>query len=66
MASGCDKTVPIAIVGMGMRLPGGVSSPEDLVDFLTKKGDGVCGVPPDRWDTNLHYFEDPSTPGKVP
>ncbi|KAJ1491968.1 beta-ketoacyl synthase [Baffinella frigidus] len=61
----CPETVPIAIVGVGMRLPGGVSSPDDLVDFLTKKGDGVCDVPADRWNKDLHYYEDPSAPGKV-
>ena len=58
-------SVPIAIVGMGMRLPGGVSGPDELADFLTKKGDGVREVPKDRWNPDLHYYEDPSTPGKV-
>ena len=67
MSSGqsCSETVPIAIVGMGMRLPGGVSGPDDLIAFLSKKGDGVRDVPADRWDSDLHYYEDPSAPGKV-
>ncbi|XVV07937.1 SDR family NAD(P)-dependent oxidoreductase [Actinosynnema sp. CA-248983] len=39
----------VAVVGVGCRLPGGVSGPEELWRFLCAGGDGVAPVPADRW-----------------
>lgn len=55
----------VAIVGMGCRLPGGVSSPTQLVDFLRHQGDGVTDIPGDRWNSDLYYHPDPAKPGKA-
>ncbi|MFG2551509.1 amino acid adenylation domain-containing protein [Streptomyces sp. NPDC048581] len=44
------KTEPIAVIGMGCRLPGGVRSPEQYWDFLLRSQSGTGPVPSDRWD----------------
>ncbi|WP_443053149.1 type I polyketide synthase [Streptomyces sp. FXJ1.172] len=41
---------PIALVGMGFRLPGGNESPEGFTEFLQAGGSGIRPVPEDRWD----------------
>lgn len=46
---------PIAIVGMGVRLPGGVNSPSSLWDLLINKKNGRCLVPPSRYNVDAFY-----------
>ncbi|KAL4904450.1 hypothetical protein BDW74DRAFT_179029 [Aspergillus multicolor] len=43
---------PIAIVGMGSRLPGSVRTPQQFWDLLTVKGSGRCRVPADRYNVD--------------
>ncbi|KJS53410.1 hypothetical protein VM98_25440, partial [Streptomyces rubellomurinus subsp. indigoferus] len=54
---------PIAVVGLGCRLPGGVDTPEDLWRALLDGLDAVREVPADRWDADAWYDADPATPG---
>ena len=39
---------PIAVVGMGCRLPGGIHSPTDLWDLLVEGRETVGPLPDDR------------------
>lgn len=49
---------PVAIIGMGCRLPGNVGSPEDLWKLLSKGGSGWSLVPVDRWNADSFYHPD--------
>ncbi len=59
------KTEPIAIVGIGCRLPGGVTSPEDFWRLLEQGRDAIGEIPADRWDVEQLYDPDPNAPGKI-
>jgi len=48
-------TSPIAIVGMAMRLPGGVRDTDSFWDLLVNKKDGRCRVPKDRYNIDAFY-----------
>jgi acyl transferase domain-containing protein/acyl carrier protein len=56
---------PIAITGMGCRMPGGANSPEEYWQLLRDGRDGVSEVPADRWDIDAYYDPDPEAPGKM-
>ncbi|KAK5637406.1 hypothetical protein RRF57_013118 [Xylaria bambusicola] len=48
---------------MACRLPGGISSPSDLWDFLHKKKSAQCTVPADRYNIEGFYHKDGSRAG---
>lgn len=56
-SSGDVEQVPIAIVGMGMRLPGGIATEEELWDVLANKKDQRQRVPADRWNVDAFYSQ---------
>ena len=57
---------PIAVVGIGCRLPGDVHGPDDFWKLLTEGRDAIVEVPADRWDADEYYDPDPSVPGRMP
>ncbi|BCI53466.1 phthiocerol/phenolphthiocerol synthesis polyketide synthase type I PpsC [Mycolicibacterium litorale] len=56
---------PIAVVGMGCRLPGGVDSPDQYWRLLRDGRSGIVRVPADRWDPDAFFCEDTSVPGTI-
>jgi phthiocerol/phenolphthiocerol synthesis type-I polyketide synthase C len=59
------STEPIAVVGMGCRLPGGIESPEQFWELLRDGRSGIVPVPPQRWDADALYSEDHTVPGTI-
>ncbi|HEY4815079.1 MAG TPA: type I polyketide synthase, partial [Chthoniobacterales bacterium] len=59
------RSEPIAIVGIGCRLPGGANDPESFWDLLRNGVDAIREIPADRWRLEEHFDPDPSQPGKT-
>ncbi|CAI7567668.1 unnamed protein product [Penicillium viridicatum] len=56
---------PIAIVGIGCRLPGKASSPSKLWELLVKNETGHCVVPLERYNAEAYYHPDAERPGSI-
>lgn len=54
---------PIAVVGIGCRLPGGVRSAGDFWALLDEGRDAIVDIPSGRWSAD-RYYEPDRTPGK--
>ncbi len=55
---------PLAIVGMGCRIPGGADTPDAFWTLLRDGVDAVRPTPADRWDITAYYNPTPGIPGK--
>jgi len=64
-AAESSRREPIAIVGMGMRFPGGVRDAESYSELLWSGRDAVTEIPQQRWSLDALYASDPDQPGKM-
>lgn len=53
---------PIAIIGIGCRLPGGANSAQAFWQLLREGRSAISEVPAERWDLTTHFDPDPQTP----
>ncbi|KUI43055.1 polyketide synthase [Mycobacterium sp. IS-1590] len=60
-----DRPVPLAIVGIGCRLPGGVGSAEDYWQLLSDGIDATSEVPESRWNADRFHDANPKKVGKM-
>jgi acyl transferase domain-containing protein len=56
---------PIAIVGAGLRLPGGIQDFASFAAALASGIDAITDIPADRWSIADYYDPDPDTPGRM-
>jgi acyl transferase domain-containing protein len=56
---------PLAIIGVGCRIPGGANDPEEFWSLLSEGRSGVREIASDRWDADAYYDPNPDAPGKI-
>lgn len=55
----------LAIVGMGCRLPGGVTNLDQFWQLMAEGRDGIVEIPPDRLNLQKFYDARADAPGKI-
>ncbi|MFZ5602377.1 MAG: beta-ketoacyl synthase N-terminal-like domain-containing protein, partial [Pseudomonadota bacterium] len=60
-----EKHEPIAVIGMGCRLPGGVTSPDKLWSLLENGVDAITDMVDQRWSSDQVYDPNPEAVGKL-
>lgn len=56
---------PIAIIGLGCRLPHGVVDADSYWQLLSQGIDASTEIPAERWPVERYYDADPNQPGKM-
>ncbi|NTU85093.1 MAG: acyltransferase domain-containing protein, partial [Chloroflexales bacterium] len=56
---------PVAVVGVGLRFPGGADSPGSFWQLLRDGVDAITQIPASRWDVDAYYSPGPAVPGKM-
>ncbi len=59
------RTEPIAVVGLGLRFPGGVSDADSYWRLLDGGVDAITEIPADRWPIDRFYDSDPDASGRM-
>ncbi|MFJ9098730.1 SDR family NAD(P)-dependent oxidoreductase [Streptomyces sp. NPDC102405] len=65
MTGEAEGTDPIAIVGVGLRFPGGCESADDFDELLREGRSGIAPLPEDRWEAEAFRPETPDEKGKI-
>ncbi|MFJ1795213.1 type I polyketide synthase [Kitasatospora griseola] len=63
--AGPDRDEPIAVIGVGLRFPGGNDSLDGYAEFLRAGRSGISPLPRDRWDVDAFGSDDPASPGLI-
>jgi acyl transferase domain-containing protein/NADPH:quinone reductase-like Zn-dependent oxidoreductase/SAM-dependent methyltransferase len=56
---------PVAVIGLGCRVPGGGDDAQSFWSLLRDGVDAIGGLPHERWDVDALYDPDPETPGRI-
>ncbi len=59
------RSEPIAIIGIGCRLPGGANTPQAFWELLRSGTNAVVQPPPGRWEGYDYLASRPDEPGKM-
>jgi malonyl CoA-acyl carrier protein transacylase len=59
------QSEPLAIVGLGLRFPGGASNAASLWKILADGVDTGSEIPASRWSIDRYFDDDPDAPGKM-
>ncbi len=60
-----EKHEPVAVVGVGLRFPGGNDTLDGFAEFLRAGRSGVGPIPADRWDASAYAATGPDIAGKI-
>ena len=63
--SDSTKREPLAVVGIGCRLPAGIDSPTSYWTALLAGRDAICDVPADRWKHSRFHDPNPEKFGAI-
>ncbi|MFP3963034.1 beta-ketoacyl synthase N-terminal-like domain-containing protein [Actinomadura fulvescens] len=56
---------PIAIVGMGLRMPGGSTTGDEFAEYLGSGRSAIASIPPDRWQAAEFARADGNGKGRI-
>lgn len=60
-----QRHMPIAVIGMSCRFPGGATTPDAFWQLLKQGSSGIGEIDDGRWDMDDLYDADPLAPGKL-